>query len=418
MRVLRIYHAGRDRAHRARDRALADLGVDVTLVVPSAWPGSGDEVALSEEPFPVVEVPVNRPGDVNRWSLTDPTSVARLAPDVDLVDLHAEPFSTVVAQARSWLPPARPVVGYTAQNLDKRLPPPFAQRELAGFGRLAGLYPCSRQAASVANGKGFRGLLEVLPLGWPPQLRPGRQSSTDPNVQLALVGRLQPEKGVLDAVRILAHLQSVRPARLLLVGDGPEHGPARELAHALGVGDRLEVRPWLDASALAEVYAASHVVLVPSRRTARWVEQYGRVVVEAQATGAVVAAYATGSLPEVVGEAGLLAPEGEHEALTRQLVDVLNDRSRYALLQQRGFARAEQATWTAIARAQLAFYEAAIDAGPPLPPRPDRAAAVARWGPPAEVAGGGRPYALPVLREHAPWARALGRTQDALSLRR
>ena len=121
MRVVRIYHAGRDPAHRSRDRALVRAGVDVTLVVPSAWPGPGG--GLAGEPFDVVEVDVARSGDVNRhrWQGDLAALLDRLAPDV--VDVHEEPVSVA---GRQWLAAAgtRPVVMYSAQNLDKRWPPP------------------------------------------------------------------------------------------------------------------------------------------------------------------------------------------------------------------------------------------------------------------------------------------------------
>ena len=85
---------------------------------------------------------------------------------------------------------------YTAQNVDKRFPPPFAQYEQAAHRRVAALYPCSAQAASVARGKGFAGRLEVLPLGYDDELfTPGTQSLDDEELVLALVGRLVPEKG-------------------------------------------------------------------------------------------------------------------------------------------------------------------------------------------------------------------------------
>ena len=121
MRVLRIYHAGRDAAHRARDRALRAAGVQLVQVVPAHWPDTGSEQVLTVEPFPVVELEVRRPGDVNRHRYTDPAALRRLLAEhlPDLVDLHEEPFSLVT---RQWLAVVRdlPVVGYTAQNLDKR----------------------------------------------------------------------------------------------------------------------------------------------------------------------------------------------------------------------------------------------------------------------------------------------------------
>src|SRR5581483_519900 len=143
--------------------------------------------------------------------------------------------------------------------------------------------------ASVAVGKGFTGLVQVLPLAPPPQIVPGAQTPPGDQLRLLHVGRLVPEKGVLDAVDVLAELRKHRDATLVIVGDGPERRAAQQRAVRLGVADALDIRPWADADELAVRYAEAHVLLAPSRRTRTWVEQFGRMVVEAQAAGAVVA---------------------------------------------------------------------------------------------------------------------------------
>ncbi|MDT4936926.1 MAG: hypothetical protein QOG80_597, partial [Pseudonocardiales bacterium] len=309
MRVLRIYHAGRDAAHRERDRALVRAGVDVTLIVPKAWPGNDDPIG--DEPFEVIELPVVRAGDVNRHRYESVDLVrdviARMRPDV--LDLHEEPFSHVVRQVLMRVPETLPAVAYAAQNIDKRFPPPFAQWERAAFARLSGIYPCTRQAASVVFGKGFSGAIEVLPLAPPPQIVAGDQQPPVDELRMLLVGRLVPEKGIADAVEALAALDG-NGATLTVVGAGPERERARDLADRLGVAHALELRPWAEAAELAAAYADSHVLLAPSHSTRTWVEQFGRMVVEAQAAGAVVVGYASGALPEVVGAAGILVPEG------------------------------------------------------------------------------------------------------------
>ena len=112
------------------------------------------------------------------------------------LDIHEEPVSVAARQWLAAVPSDLPVVMYTAQNVDKRYPPPFAQYERAAHRRVAALYPCSRQAASVARGKGFSGLIEVLPLGFDDTLFcPGEQYVDDAEIVLGLVGRLVPEKG-------------------------------------------------------------------------------------------------------------------------------------------------------------------------------------------------------------------------------
>ncbi len=421
MRVVRVYHAGRDAAHRGRERALAARGVEVTLVVPSAWPESGAEPVLSQEAFELVELPVRRGGDVNRHTYADGNALRRLLEErrPDVLDVHEEPVSLA---ARQWLRAAGdlPVTMYTAQNVDKRFPPPFAQYESAAYRRVDALYPCSRQAASVAVGKGFTGHVEVLPLGVEAAFSPGEQSVQDAELRLGLIGRLVPEKGVRDAVRVLAAVSARRRARLLVVGEGPERAPAERLAAELGVRNAVEFMPWQPVSVLAALYRSLHLVLVPSTATSTWVEQFGRIIVEGQASGAVVAAYASGAIPEVLGTAGVLVPERAVDALAREVADVLEDADRYTGLRKAGLARAASATWDHVADQQLALYgrigSRASARRPALPAAERRRAAQEEFGPPAELAGGvRRPFALPLLRRDAPWTRAAGSGFDKIS---
>jgi glycosyltransferase involved in cell wall biosynthesis len=420
MRVLRVYHSGRDRQHRGRERALARLGVDVTVVVPTQWPEGGGETTLSAEPFRIVELPVRRAGDVNRHFYSDESAIRRLLEEIkpDVLDLHEEPFSSV---ARQWLRAAsndQPVVMFTAQNIDKRYPPPYCFFEEAALRRTACMYPCTRQAASVARGKGFAGHVRVVPLGYDDAVfRPGKQALSDGEVTLVLAGRLVKEKGVLDAVRVLERVHASRPARLVLVGHGPFAEPARSLAASLGVEGRLAFSPWLGAEELASLYREAHVLLVPSTPTSTWTEQFGRVIVEAQASGAVVAGYATGAIAETAGEAGVVVAPGEVEHLAERVTDVISDADRYSELRNAGLHAVGSRAWTAVAREQLELYETALagDAprvAVPTSPRARRARARSVFGQTAPALFGVRPFAVAYLRGGGTLARTAAAVVD------
>src|SRR6266404_9485783 len=101
MRVLRVYHGGRNAQHRARERALMATGVELVLVVPADWPEESFGDPLEEE-FRIVELPVARPGDVNLHAFASPVALRRLIDDVrpDVLDVHEEPFSLA---SRQWL---------------------------------------------------------------------------------------------------------------------------------------------------------------------------------------------------------------------------------------------------------------------------------------------------------------------------
>jgi glycosyltransferase involved in cell wall biosynthesis len=421
MRVLRFYHAGRDPAHRLRERALAATGIEVTLVVPRAWPGM-EAPLRREESVEIIELPVERPGDVNRHCYAVPAAqlselIQAARPDV--VDLHEEPVSRVAAQLLPLIPRHVPATLYTAQNLDKRFPPPFARRERRALARAAALYPCSRQAASVVRGKGFVGAVEVLPLGYDDALfYPGDQDVATGQLELLLVGRLVPEKGVRDAVELLALLGRTRDARLTLVGEGPEEHAAVTLARSLGVVDRLQILPWTGAEGLATAYRQAHVVLIPSRTTPRWVEQFGRVIVEAHASGAMVAGYRTGSIPEVAERAAVLVPEGEVHLLAERVDELAAEPEAWAALRREGMSLAQRRTWAAVAEGMRQMYDGVVadppDArGLPWASTTSRMRAVVEFGPPATVLGQSRPFALPVLRDRPAVGRLLGAAVDA-----
>lgn len=412
--MLRIYHGGRVPSHRARERALVEAGVEVSLAVPSEWPET--EVArLDDGTVPIFELPVTREGDRNRHAYRSRDDLRRLLAAVrpDVLDIHEEPFSVA---ARQWLAaasPDLPVVMYTAQNVDKRLPPPFAQHEHAAHRRVAALYPCSTQAASVARGKGFAGPIDVLPLGFDEsEFFVGNQTLDDEELVLGLFGRLVPQKGVIDAVEVLARINGIRPTRLVVVGNGPDEARARARGAALGVSDRLELVPWKSASELAAIYRTTHIVLVPSRPTATWVEQFGRVIVEAQSSGAVVAGYASGSIPEVAGEAAVLADVGAVWQLADRIAELVENPREYARRREQGIALGRTRTWAGVAHRQADLYRRVAVAEVPrlrLPRSPTRRreSARAEFGPTAETIAGTRPFALPLLRRGGTVAAAL-----------
>jgi glycosyltransferase involved in cell wall biosynthesis len=419
VRVVRICHAGRDPSHRLRDRALVAAGVEVTYVVPQEWPEPAAERSLSEEPFPIVELPVTRAGDVNRHRFASAEAVARVVQQADpeLVDLHEEPFSAVTHQLVEALPASRRVVVYASQNLDKRWPPPFAQWERRALARAHGVYAISRQAASVIRGKGYDGPLRLIPLGYDDTtLFAGEQAADDAEIRLALVGRLIPEKGVGDAVSVLARVNALRPARLLLVGEGPMLESALAAAAARGVADRVEHQPWQTADELARLYREVHVVLAPSRATATWTEQFGRMVSEGQASGCVVAGYASGAIAEVGGEAAALVPEGDVGALEAAVLRLIGDPREFAARREAGLLVSRTRTWDVVAREQLRFYEDALatstDGLRRSRPGVLREEAAREFGPPARAVGTARPFALPLLRRSSALSHYLGRLID------
>lgn len=335
MRVLRIYPGANDPRHRQRDLALTRLGVEVGVVLPERYGDWG--VAPVEPQLRSWRAPVRNPGSVplHLWSQSLlHRAVREFNPDV--VDVHEEPYFPSAAQG-AIAARGRPFVLYAAQNLQKPLPLPVRMMQRWVLGRAAGCYPCSIAAADLVRSRGFRGTLEVIPLGADDSLFARRRTGS----RVGFIGRFLASKGVRD-------LLSFGP-RLLCVGEGPLAGEIR----AAGA----EIRRARSVEELGGALEEMGALVMPSRRTDRWMEQFGRAAVEAMAMSVPVVAYASGSLPEVVGDAGRVVPEGDVGALHEAIQEVLKDRDD---LGERGRARAlARYTWPRIAERMVDLYRRA-----------------------------------------------------------
>jgi glycosyltransferase involved in cell wall biosynthesis len=122
------------------------------------------------------------------------------------------------------------------------------------------------------------------------------------------------------------------------------------------------------SSRMAELMNEVDVLVLPSRTTPTWKEQFGRVLVEAMATGMPVLGSDSGEIPVVIGDARLIHHEGDAEQLAVQLLGVLQDD---ALRQSLGEAARRRATehydTRHLAYRRAEFYRSIV--GVPTPSR-------------------------------------------------
>jgi glycosyltransferase involved in cell wall biosynthesis len=132
-------------------------------------------------------------------------------------------------------------------------------------------------------------------------------------------------------------------ADVRLVLAGPDGWGAEALADALArspVADRVTRLGWVDDAARADLLAGASVLAYPSRY-----EGFGLPPLEAMAAGVPVVATAVGAVPEVVGDAAVLVPPGDPEALAEALRAVLLDAEQADDLRRRGRARVAAFDW-------------------------------------------------------------------------
>jgi glycosyltransferase involved in cell wall biosynthesis len=340
MRVLRVYPMANDARMRRRDLALAELGVETAIVAPDAY--GPDWAPTPIEP----ELRHWRSRLLNRNSiplhLWDPRALRRAVRefDPDLVDVHEECYFPAGAQAVR-AAGDRPVTMFAAQNISKRYPAVIRRLRRHVFTRVRAFYPCSNEAARVLKAWGFRGRVEVIPYGVEDELFEVRPVGD----RVGFVGSLVPQKGIAD-------LLSFGP-RLLCVGSGPL------AADVLSVGGEVVVAR--SPEELAGQLRRMGVLVMPSRTLPHLKEQFGRAAVEAMAAGVPVVAYDSGALGEVIGDTGVLVPEGDRDGLVGAIELLLDHPDG---LGERGRARAWQRyRWRTVAEQMVGMYREALAAG-------------------------------------------------------
>ncbi|MEX2540394.1 MAG: N-acetyl-alpha-D-glucosaminyl L-malate synthase BshA [Trueperaceae bacterium] len=134
------------------------------------------------------------------------------------------------------------------------------------------------------------------------------------------VSNFRPVKRVGNVIRIFAGVARELPARLLMIGDGPDRPAALQLARDLGVSDRVA---FLGSFPRVEsLLALADLFLLPSRN-----ESFGLAALEAMSSGVPVVGSSSGGLPEVVenGRSGCLREEDDVDGMIECAVALLRD---------------------------------------------------------------------------------------------
>jgi N-acetyl-alpha-D-glucosaminyl L-malate synthase BshA len=139
------------------------------------------------------------------------------------------------------------------------------------------------------------------------------------------LSNFRPVKRVLDCIRILAEVRKHADVRLLMVGDGPERGPAEHLAWTLGVKDHVDFLGKQDH--VERLIRLAHVILMPSE-----MESFGLAALEAMACGVPAVSTQVGGVPELItdGVDGFLENPGDIPRLAARVTELVTDAPLHA----------------------------------------------------------------------------------------
>lgn len=170
------------------------------------------------------------------------------------------------------------------------------------------------------------------------------------------LSNFRPVKRVLDVVKVFAQVVNEMPARLVLVGDGPDRSTAEWLAHDLGIYDKIHFMGKQER--VNELLPLADLMMMPSK-----LESFGLAALEAMACKVPAIATAVGGVPELVedGVSGLLFPVGAVEQMATGAVGLLKDRPRLEAMRDaaRKTAR-ERFCSTLVVPHYLRYYESVL----------------------------------------------------------
>ncbi|GAB4522513.1 MAG: glycosyltransferase family 4 protein [Parvularculaceae bacterium] len=198
----------------------------------------------------------------------------------------------------------------------------------------------------------------TIPLGFDQEIYypPSDGSRRDPNLLVTTASADTPLKGLRHLVEAMARLKPSRPALRLVVIGALRKGPAKDLIEAHGLGGVITFRSGVPDSEIGALYRRAALAVVPSLY-----EGFGLPALEAMACGAAIVATSGGALPEVIGDAGAIAPPGDSTALAREIAALLDAPERRRALGAAAAARARvEFSWARCADATARVYRKAI----------------------------------------------------------
>ncbi len=366
-------------------RALARLqpDIEVTVVVPKKWrPGGVQNKIIKTEyrdegNFRIV--PVSNFSQNHQGLLTFGSDIVNLLSDFRPNIIHVEQGSRGLAYAEmitlnALLRLKAKNVFFTWWNLPYQLKFPISILENYNLDNSHGIISGNQDGAEILRDRGYEGPIKVMPqlgvdetLFTPKQLPElAKKVGLEPNdFVVGFVGRFVPEKGIMTLLDALVKIKD-KSWKFLLLGRGELKEEILQKAENQGIKDRIILVESVPHDEVANYINLMSTLILPSETTYKfktltsvgWKEQFGHVIIEAMACKVPVIGSDSGEIPHVIGDAGLIFPEGNPEELANRLEQLIDNPDFTENIAQMGYAKAmAQYTNIALAKQQLEFYQ-------------------------------------------------------------
>ncbi|QLE57017.1 hormogonium polysaccharide biosynthesis glycosyltransferase HpsO [Nostoc sp. TCL26-01] len=370
-------------------RALSQLqpGIEVTVVVPKTWNPGGVQNKIIETHYrdegafkivPVANFSQNHQGLLTFG--TDLISLLReFRPQIIQVEQGSRGLAyTQMIVLNQLLGLKAKNIFFTWWNLPYELKLPIALLEKYNLKHSHGIISGNQDGAEILRQRGYQGKIKVMPqLGvdetlFTPQSQPelaAKLGITPDDFVIGFVGRFVPEKGLLTLLQALVNLQD-KSWKLLLLGRGVLREELMKIATENNIQDRVILLESVPHHEVANYINLMSTLVLPSETTYKfktltsvgWKEQFGHVLIEAMACRVAVIGSDSGEIPYVIGDAGLVFPEGDANALANCLSQLIDNPDLTQQLAENGYQKAMvKYTNKALAKEQFEFYQSLVN---------------------------------------------------------
>lgn len=337
---------------------IAQDDVDLLVLVPTAWHDERGEMPLEHayrQGYRLVPLPLRFNGN---YHLHHYIGLGQRLRDFqpDILHIDEEPYNLAAWQCLYHAGSARTVF-FSWQNIQRTYPPPFNWGERWVLNQIDYALVGTESAGTVWRAKGYNGPMATVPqFGTDPDLFRPSNSQPDRPFTIGYIGRLVEEKGVHLLLRAAAKLPG--DWRLRILGGGPLRDALAAVANQLRIADQVMFEPQIPSTEMPPYYHHLDALVLPSLTRPNWKEQFGRVLVEAMASGVPVIGSDSGAIPDVIGDAGLVVAEGDVDALADTLRCLMDDTALRSRLREAGRQRViDRFTHGQVAAATVAVYQ-------------------------------------------------------------
>jgi len=363
MKVLVIWKALVSEVYHKRFIELAKFkDIELTLVVPTKWHNTRLEKEYCRE-YKIIPRKIILSGSNHfHWYPGLAQIVRQVRPDI--LHIEEEHYSIVTYQAIRLAKKYNIKCMFVSlQNIYKIYPFPFSWIEKYNMKTADYAVAVSDEIRDILIRKGLdKARIPVIPYGVD-HLMYRKMESAELRTRLHLVsftigylGRFVVEKGVTDLLEAVSRLRD--KFNLLLVGHGELRDKIMAEGRRLGVSEQIRIVDTVPSSQVPYYLNCMDCLVLPSRTTRKWKEQFGRVLTEAMSCEVPVIGSDSGEIPIVLGDCGLIFKEGDADDLSSKINRLINNSDMRDELAKKGRQRVlEKFTQEKAARETYKIYQ-------------------------------------------------------------